>query len=129
MITIRQNRTHAKAIVYGKIKDQLFNLNKLEFANPDLFQSLKDEFSKEWLREKGRGHYLFMFFSLYEEIFTQYKKFNLIDKEEYDSWNRRLRKHLSNRQAVLGYWNECYSKEAPSEFKSHVTSLIRDLGM
>ena len=114
-----------KSSTYERIRGRLFELNKIEVEHPDIFQSLNNEISEDWLKQGGRGHYLFMFFSFYEEIFVQRQKFRLIGEDEYQVWKNRLLNNLLTRKAVRSYWDKYYSKEARPDFQTYIAELIK----
>lgn len=96
-----------EASTYSGIMERLFELNKIEVENPDFFKILFEEFDNTKTTKggnNGMGHYLYMLFNLFEEIYVHYKVFKLMQGSHFEVWKARITNDFANRPFLLGYW-------------------------
>lgn len=120
--SIKQMRSNT----YSRIMDRMFELNKIEFRNKELFKALDDPLDarEPFLPEKH--HYLFMVFSIYNEIFMQHYSCGLLSEGEYISWERRFASLLVNKKSILEYWERFYKEDASDNFNKWVIKIMKD---
>ncbi|MCB9719133.1 MAG: hypothetical protein H6712_35135, partial [Myxococcales bacterium] len=111
--TFRQNQKISRANTFTNIKSRLFALNKLELENRGIFEQLYGPFELTAIEkggENGLGHYLYMLFNLYEEVWFQYQNYDLSKDDQFDAWKARIETDLAQREFMRGYWK--YTRDA-----------------
>jgi hypothetical protein len=116
-ITLRMTVRQSKSNTYSDIMSRLFEMNRLEIERPDLFGALYDDFNPEAVRmgggTSGLGHYLYMLFNLYEEIFTQNDQYKLLGDNQFDQWVSRIENDFTLKPFLRDYWKHV-NQESPN---------------
>ena len=122
-LAIRQS----KSSTYSEIMSRLFELNSLEIEKPKLFKTLyKKEFDPKLVAkggDEGLGHYLFMLFNLYEEIFIQKDRFDLLDDVQFEQWTARIENDFNQKPFLQGYWKFA-KNESPGIFSADFREFV-----
>lgn len=113
---------------YIVLSDRLFKQNLEELHDDELFVSLGwdgDEYSgKEEKLKRKIKHYLFMQFTMYEQMFCLHefcKDYN----QAMQPWNKRFFSLIKRKKLIEWYWRNDYSKQSCNRFKEFVELCIK----
>ncbi len=108
---------------YTALSNRLFQQNLAELKDPVLFESLdsKDSEIQDIETKKKLKHYLFMQFTLYEQMFWLHESCDI--KIMYP-WCIRIFS-LLRKKRMREYWENDYSEQSSSEFKEFVASCLK----
>ncbi|CAK8724271.1 DUF4760 domain-containing protein [Candidatus Electrothrix aarhusensis] len=112
---------------YIALSDRLLSELAFELQDVYLFASLdypdgkypNEEDSVE-TRKRQIKHYLFMQFTMYEQMFCLQE---LCDRQAMQAWNKRFF-YLVKKERMSGYWKDEYMKQSCDEFKKFVNFCL-----
>ena len=124
LVSLRHTKRAMRTNAITLLSQRMFEINKLEYKNPKLFDALSDDIyydksqpGYDPLLEKQMRHYQFMLFSFYEQLY--YMRSDYRD-EMMMVWNSRLRSHILYRKYFRKYWNTVFKYECTASFRNFV---------
>jgi hypothetical protein len=115
-LQIRQIRS-STAINIALQLDQL-NLSALD--HPEIY----DQLGKPYLQRPGKGRdraalLMDIRLNLFDQIYTQHKKYTLIEKDDFEVWIRVIKDMFQTEPYALGYW-----KTTKHVYDPHFVALV-----
>lgn len=110
---------------YSHIYNRLDQINLLlvehmESRGLDLSQHVADDYDFPFT--DARTHLCDMIFTLYEETFYQWHKFETLDEEDWDQWRNSI-KRIFQLPYVRKYWDDFQEKTYPVKFQKMIQEL------
>ena len=128
IIFIWQSRTqvrHIKAQVSAELTARLNESNAIEIGHPELSDFRQTLFTGQTKENHTSVLISDMRLALFEEVFVQYKKFKLLDEEDWNAWRAILAQWIE-KPFFEGYW-KISSPSFRASFVSEVAAITEEL--
>lgn len=121
-VQIRQMKSSTSVLLSSRMDA----INLLQLEHPEIF----DELEKPYLplpgvRQSVAELVTDLKFTLFEEIYMQYTKFRLIDREDWLLWKESIKENLWFPFITGGYWEESKKYYAP-QFVAEIEQIIHE---
>ncbi|MCW5853366.1 MAG: hypothetical protein KIT87_25080 [Anaerolineae bacterium] len=104
VLQMRVQIRQIKAATSAQLTDKLNDYNRLLFDHPEVYDELDQPYQQQSGDRQTRAELVLdMRFTLFDEAYTQYKKYKLLDEQDWAAWKSIIELRPTT-PYVLDYW-------------------------